>query len=84
MKYRSRTDIISDILESARDGAIQTRIMYSSYLSFAQIKEYLIVLLHNGLLEFNKELKVYKTTSKGLAYIKTNEAVSKILNVAEN
>ena len=41
MKYRSRTDIVSQILEAANGGATKTKIMYEAYLSYAQPKEYL-------------------------------------------
>ena len=34
MKYRSRMDIASEILEIAEGGALKTRIMYSAFLSF--------------------------------------------------
>jgi predicted transcriptional regulator len=50
MKYRSRTDIVSQILEAANGGATKTKIMYKAYLSYAQLKEYLSVLVENGLL----------------------------------
>ncbi len=42
MKYRSRSNIIRDILDAANGGrATRTRIMYKTYLSYGQIKEYL-------------------------------------------
>ena len=71
MKYRSRTDIVSQILEAANGGATKTKIMYKAYLSYAQLKEYLSVLVENGLLEFEKGTQTYKTTSKGLQFLKT-------------
>ncbi|MGA7042308.1 MAG: winged helix-turn-helix domain-containing protein, partial [Nitrososphaeraceae archaeon] len=53
MKYRSRTDIVGLILEAANGGgATKTRIMYKAFLSYAQLKEYLTVLLENNLLEY--------------------------------
>ncbi|MFL6431808.1 MAG: winged helix-turn-helix domain-containing protein, partial [Nitrososphaeraceae archaeon] len=48
MKYRSRTDIVGLILEAANGGATKTRIMYKAFLSYAQLKEYLTVLLEKG------------------------------------
>jgi len=71
MKYRSRTDIVSQILEAANGGATKTKIMYKAYLSYAQLKEYLSVLIENGLLEFEKGTQTYKTASKGLQFLKT-------------
>ena len=52
MKYRSRTEIVSMILEAANGGATKTKIMYKAFLSYAQLKEYLSVLIENNLLEY--------------------------------
>jgi predicted transcriptional regulator len=50
MKNRSRTELASYILEAANGGATKTKIMYKAYLSYAQLKEYLAVLIENGLM----------------------------------
>lgn len=71
MKYRSRTDIVSQILEAASGGTTKTKIMYKAYLSYAQLKEYISVLVENGLLEFEKGNQSYKTTPKGQLFLKT-------------
>jgi len=39
MKYRSRTEIVSRILDAANGGATKTKIMYKAFLSYAQLKE---------------------------------------------
>src|SRR5215216_3224714 len=42
MRYRSRTDIISKILDTANGGgATKTKLMYQAFLSFTQVKTYL-------------------------------------------
>ena len=69
MKYRSRTEIASRILESATGGATKTKIMYKAFLSYAQLKEYLTVLEDNGLLAYDKGELVYRTTQKGLHFL---------------
>ena len=79
MKYRSRTDIVSQILEAANGGATKTKIMYKAYLSYAQLKEYLSVLVENGLLEYEKATQTYKTTSKGLQFLKTNSKIGGLI-----
>jgi predicted transcriptional regulator len=79
MKYRSRTDIVSQILEAANGGATKTKIMYKAYLSYAQLKEYLSVLLENGLLEFEKGRQTYKTTSKGFQFLKTYSKIGGLI-----
>ena len=71
MKYRSRTDIVTQILDAASGyGANKTRIMYKAYLSYAQLKEYLSILIANGLLEENQAEKLYKTTEKGMKFMR--------------
>lgn len=70
MKYRSRTDIVGIVLDSATGGSTKTRIMYKAYLSYAQLKEYLEVLVENGLLEYNNADQTYKTTEKGLKFVR--------------
>ena len=61
MKYRSRTEIVSMILEAANGGATKTRIMYKAFLSYAQLREYLSVLIENNLLEYLEGAQTYKT-----------------------
>jgi len=70
MKYRSRTEIVSMILEAANGGATKTRIMYKAFLSYAQLKEYLSVLIQNNLMEYLEGSQSYKTTEKGLNLLK--------------
>jgi predicted transcriptional regulator len=71
MKYRSRTDIVAQILDAASGyGANKTKIMYKAYLSYAQLKEYLSILMENGLLEENHTEKLFKTTEKGIKFMR--------------
>jgi predicted transcriptional regulator len=69
MKYRSRTEIVSHILQSANGGATKTKIMYTAFLSYAQLKEYLAILEANGLLEYKKGESKFTTTSKGIKFL---------------
>ena len=70
MKYRSRTDIISQILDTANGGcgATKTKILYKACLSHNQLKEYLTVLTESGLLNYDGQTHTFKTTEKGLNY----------------
>jgi predicted transcriptional regulator len=84
MKYRSRTDITSQILEAAIGGATKSKIMYKSFLSFEQLKEYLDVLVKNGLLAYDKSTPfLYKTTSKGQKFVSMNNELSEYLSKPE-
>ena len=54
MKYRSRVDIASEVLQSMSNGnIILTKIMYSSFTSYAQAKEYVAFLHKKGLMRFD-------------------------------
>ena len=79
MKYRSRTEIVSMILESANGGATKTRIMYKAFLSYAQLREYLSVLIENNLLEYLEGTQTYKTTEKGFNLLKMHNEIGELL-----
>jgi predicted transcriptional regulator len=65
MKYRSKIDIIGHILEAVDDvdddnnsGLTKTKIMYTVFLSYAQLQGYLSDLVEKGLIEqYQKELQ---------------------------
>ena len=79
MKYRSRTEIVSMILEAANGTATKTRIMYKAFLSYAQLKEYLSVLIENALLEYIDGTHKFKTTEKGLIYLEMHNEIGELL-----
>lgn len=66
-RYRRTSEIISDILNIAKNGARKTRIMYQANLSFTQLKKYLEFLINKGLLEQKED--IFKTTDKGKTFI---------------
>ena len=79
MKYRSRTEIVSMILDAANGGATKTKIMYKAFLSYAQLKEYLSVLIENNLLEYLEGVQTYKTTEKGFNLLKMHNEIGELL-----
>ena len=79
MKYRSRTEIVGNILDSANGGASKTRIMYKAYLSYNQLKEYLTILIENNLIEYLDGTRTFKTTEKGLNYLKMHNEIGELL-----
>jgi predicted transcriptional regulator len=76
MALRTRIEITAQILEIAKDGAVKTRIMYGAYMSWNQLKEYLSSLVEDGLIDFIREDHKYKTTEKGIEYLKTIDKLS--------
>ena len=79
MKYRSRTEIVGNILEAANGGATKTKIMYKAFLSYVQLKEYLSVLIENNLLEYIDGTHKFKTTEKGLNFLKMHNEIGELL-----
>ncbi|HEY9388099.1 MAG TPA: winged helix-turn-helix domain-containing protein [Nitrososphaeraceae archaeon] len=79
MKYRSRTDITVLILEAANGGATKTKIMYKSFLSYAQLKEYLTMLLENELLEYEEATQTFRTTEKGLHLLQLYNKIDSLI-----
>ena len=67
MKYRSRTEIVSSILDAANGGVTKTKIMYIAFLSYTQLKEYLSILIENNLIEYlegNQNIQNYRKRIK--------------------
>jgi predicted transcriptional regulator len=81
MKYRSRTDIVGLILEAANGGAAKTKIMYKAFLSYAQLKEYLTVLLQNELLEYEEVRQNLRTTQKGLRLLQMRNQCAEMMSI---
>lgn len=82
MKYRSRTDIVAEILEAVNsegnEGCAKTKIMYKAYLSYAQLQEYIEALIQNNLLEQTAE-KHYKVTQRGIDFAKTYKQMGEFI-----
>ena len=81
MKNRSRTEIVSNILEAANGGVTKTKIMYKSFLSYNQLREYLSILIENNLIEYLDGTQTYKTTEKGLNLLKMHNEMAELLKV---
>ncbi len=66
-------------MESANGkGVTKTRIMYSAFLSYQQLKEYLTILQENGLIEYQQGERTYKTTSKGIHLLQLSSKIEEL------
>ena len=81
MKYRSRTDIVSTILQAAMNGATKTRLMYNAFLSYAQIQEYLRFLTERRLISFEATTAKYTLTEQGLRVLTVYDEISAIVSL---
>lgn len=89
-QHRNRFTIITDILTLAKKGILKTHIMYGANLSFDQMKEYLGFLKEQNLLEEYSENdeddgsnRMYRTTPKGLEYLKKYALLKDIASTNE-
>ena len=79
MANRSRTEIVGSILDAANGGITKTKIMYTAFLSYNQLNEYLSILIENNLIEYRDGTQTYKTTEKGLFFLKMHNESRKLL-----
>jgi predicted transcriptional regulator len=81
VKYRSRADIVAAILSVVSErGATKTRIMYRAFLSSSQLKQYMRILLDNGLLATSEEQSVYSITEKGMRLLQLYYQLTEMMN----
>ena len=85
MKNRSRTEIVSNILDAANGGTTKIKIMYTAFLSYNQLKEYLSILIENNLVEYLEGTRTFRTTEKGLNFLKMHNEIEELLRpITEN
>jgi predicted transcriptional regulator len=83
MAYRSREEIFASILSTTGSGAGITRskIMFGSYLTYAQVVEYSKTLIQRGLLEYDPINKTFKTTPSGFTFIQLHNEMNQIIKI---
>ncbi len=55
--------------------------MYKAFLSYNQLKEYLFILIENNLIKYLDGTQTYKTTEKGLNYLKMKYEIGELLHI---
>ena len=83
MTYRSREEIFASILSTAGSGAGITRskIMFGSYLTYAQVVEYTKMLILRGLLEYDAINRIFKTTPSGFTFIQLHNEITQLIKI---
>jgi predicted transcriptional regulator len=83
MKHRSRTEIVGAILEAANGGgATKSTIMYKAMLSYEYMKEYLLSLVQDDLIEYEQGMMTYWTTPKGMRLLQLYNNVNEMVQPA--
>ena len=78
-KYRSRTEIIHNILQTASsdgNGAVKTKIMRNAFLSYSQVKDYLTILIDKSLLQHDIGNQRFRITEKGLNFLQLCDQIN--------
>jgi len=79
MKYRDRTEIAAQILETAKGNGVRlSKIMYDGYLAHTVTKEYLGLLIEKGLIEYVDGERTFKTTEKGMNFLRIHNSVQEL------
>ena len=79
MKYRDKNEIMAQILESANGNRIRlTKIMYDVYLSHAMTRDYLVLLIKKGLIEYLDGERTFKTTEKGMNFLRIHNSLQEL------
>lgn len=82
---RCGSEVIADILESARNGINVTRLLQDVNLSYIRLMEYVSMLKRFGLVleseAFYKKdrMRLFKTTQKGVKFLEAFERLKEIL-----
>ena len=84
-KRRDKLYIIAEILEIAGNGTLKTQIMYRANLSFAQLNEYLKLLLKIRLLEkfVGNRKDLYRATEKGSNFLQRHREITELLKTED-
>jgi|SRR5438067_4552890 len=85
MTYRSKTDIIAVILKTAsiNGGAVKSKIMYEGFLAWAQVQEYLSLLLKNDLIKYQERGRTFIITEKGIRFLNIHNDLNKLMTAKQ-
>ena len=80
MRYRDRIEIISQILEAANGRNVtRSKIAYTVFLNYSQLKENLAALTQKDLLCYDEDTRTFKTTEKGLRFLDTYNLIGEMV-----
>lgn len=79
MNYRDKTDISAAILELANGGASKSKIISTAFLNHSSSLQYFKMLLENKLLIYQKEKRMFKTTSTGIQFLQLYHLMNEFL-----
>jgi len=58
--------------------ATKSKLMYSEFISFNQLREYLSMLVENGLMQYEEGTRTYRTTEKGIRFLHLQNKIDEV------
>ena len=83
MGYRSRFDIIDDVLNVISGKAKKTQIMYQANLSYRLLQKYLDEVKRSGLVQYERKDRCYVLTDKGREFLQAYKEYSRRASFVE-
>lgn len=84
-KRRGKEEIMYEILSAAVEPVTRTRLIYASFLSNAELRQYITLLLENRMLEVDPITKTrFKATGEGRKFLGLYEAITRITSSTLN
>lgn len=78
-KRRGREEIMYEILSAAMEPVTRTRLIYASFLSNSELKQYITMLLAHRMLEVDPITKTrFKATEDGRKFLRVYENIIRI------
>lgn len=75
IRNRCKIDILASILQTANGGAKRTKIIRENY----SLIRYIIFLCDIDLLKFDSKDNIFKTTSKGMEFLRSYDQLIELL-----
>jgi predicted transcriptional regulator len=84
-KRRDREEIIYELLSAAIEPVTRTRLIYASFLSNAELRHYIGLLLEHRMLEVDQITKTrFKITEEGRKFLRVYENITSITSSTLN
>jgi predicted transcriptional regulator len=78
-KRRGREEIMYEILSAAMEPVTRTRLIYASFLSNSELKQYITMLIEHRMLEVDPITKTrFKATEEGTKFLRVYENIIRI------
>jgi predicted transcriptional regulator len=83
LRYRTRTEIITDILRAlSRGSATKTKLMHDTFLSFSQAQDFLSYLVEKRLVNLDRRYSRYTLSERGMELVDVAEGAENLIALA--